>query len=106
MNEANSVKQGFEVAYRGMQAALKTLRKWAQLTTLILLAYSANEFAGLLRGISAQKMTGISALSGSLALIFSMWTMALCFLAVLLIANWTLSARLTRCNDIRPDSFR
>jgi hypothetical protein len=106
MNETDSVKQRFEVAYRGMQAALMTLRKWTQLTMLILLAYSANELAGLLRGISAQKMIGISALSGSLTLIFSMWTVGLCFLAVLLIANWTLSARLTHCSDIRWESFR
>jgi hypothetical protein len=85
-----------EVGYGRARVAIVELRKWAQLTALVLLAYSATEIADLLSAISASKATGISALTGSLAQIFSMWTAGLWFLAALCVLSWILSARLAR----------
>jgi hypothetical protein len=93
-------KQPFEVAYKRMQVALTALRKWVQLTVLVLLAYSATEFTDILRGIAASKMIGTSALSGSLAQIFSMWTAGLWFLVALCVVDWILSDRLARSADV------
>jgi hypothetical protein len=94
-------KQPFEVAYRRIQVALTAARKWVQLTVLVLLAYSATEFTDIRRGISSSKMIGTSAVSGSLAQIFSMWTAGLWFLAALCVASWILSDRLARSADVR-----
>jgi hypothetical protein len=101
---AHPAQRPFEVAYTRMQVALTATRNWAQLTMLILLAYSASEITDLLRGISLSKMIGTSALSGSLARIFSMWTAALWFMVVLWLANWILSDRLARSADIQSTS--
>jgi hypothetical protein len=85
-----------EVGYGRARVAIVELRKWAQLTALVLLAYSATELAELLSSISATKTIGISALAGSLAQIFSMWTAGLWFLTALCVLSWFLSARLAR----------
>jgi hypothetical protein len=77
-----------------------------QLTVLILLAYSATEIADEFRGISISKMTGISALSGLLGQMVSMWVVALWFMVALCIASWILGDRLMRCADLRADSRR
>ena len=46
---ANAAKRRFEMARRSIQVGLTNLRKWAQLTLLILLGYSTTEIADLLR---------------------------------------------------------
>ncbi len=106
VNNAHPAKQPFEIAYTRMQVALTAVKKWGQVTVLILLAYSASEITDLLRGISASKMIGTSALSGSLARIFSMWTVALWFMGALWLANWILSDRLARSADIQSTFSR
>ena len=83
------------------RTALANVDTWARLTVLILLAYSATECADLLWLISREKMIGLSALSGSLAQILSMWTAGLWLLVSLWIANWILSGRVTRNNEAR-----
>jgi hypothetical protein len=102
----SSPTQQFKMACATIQVAVVDLRRWTQLTVLILFAYSATETADLLTGISMTKMTGISALSGSLANVATMWMFALWLMAVLWIANWILSRRLTRCADLRADTLR
>ncbi len=106
MHAASSAAQQFRIARAAIQATSVELRRWAQLTALILLAYSATEIADELRRISIYKMTGISALSGSLGQVCSIWVVALWFIVVLCIANWILSERLARCGDLRADSLR
>jgi len=96
----------FNTAYAAIQVALVAVRRWVQLTVLILLAYSATEIADEFRRISISKMTGISALSGLLGQIVSMWVVALWFLVPLCLANWLLDDRLMRCADLRADSRR
>jgi hypothetical protein len=88
-----------EVGEARARVAIVELRKWSQLTALILLAYSAAEIADLLGFVSAAKTIGISALTGRLAQIFSMWTEGLWFVAALCVLSWILSARLTKCLD-------
>ena len=96
----------FKTARAAIQVALVAVRRWVQLTVLILLAYTATEIADEFRRISVSKMTGISALSGSLGQIVSMWVVALCFMVALCIANWILGDRLMRCADLRANSRR
>jgi hypothetical protein len=102
----SSPTQQFKMAYVTIQVAVVDLRRWMQLTVLILLVYSATETADLLRGISMTKMTGISALSGSLANVATMWIFVLWLMAALWVANWILSHRLTRCAYLRADTLR
>ena len=90
----------FECTSVRVQAAIISLHKWSRLTVLVLLAYSVTELTSLFRGISLTKMTGISALTGAWAQIFSMWTFALWFLAALCTANWFLSGCLARYDDV------
>jgi hypothetical protein len=106
MRAANPTVQRFRIARAAIQRALLELRRWMQLTALILLAYSATEIASELRRISIYKMTEISSLSGSLGQIFSVWEVALWFVVVLGVANWILSERLARCADLRTESLR
>jgi hypothetical protein len=73
VNDDSPATQQCRSACTALQVALARLRRWMQLTVLILLAYSAREIANLLREISMSKMAGISALSRSLGQIFSMW---------------------------------
>jgi|SRR5271170_2669425 len=94
----------FKTACAAIQVALVAVRRWVQLTVLILLAYSATEIAAEFRRISISKMTGISALSGLLGQIVSMWVVALWFMVALCIASWILGDRLMRCADLRADS--
>jgi hypothetical protein len=89
----------FEPSYARVQAAVSSLRKWSQLTVLVLLAYSATELASLFTGISLSKMTGVSALAGEWAAIFSMWTFASWFLVALCLSSWFLRNRLARYDD-------
>ena len=96
----------FKTACAAIQVALVAVRRWVQLTVLILLAYSATEIADEFRRISISKMTGISALSGLLGQIVSMWVVALWFMVALCIASWILGDRLMRCADLRADSRR
>jgi hypothetical protein len=103
---ASPAAQPFRTARDAIQRTLMELRRWVQLTALILLAYSATEIADELRRISRYKMTGMSALSGSLGQIFSMWEVALWFMVVLWIANWILSGRLAHCADLQADCLR
>jgi hypothetical protein len=98
---AAAPRRRFEMARLSIQVALTNLRKWTKLTLLILLGYSTTEIADLLRGMSLRKMTGISALSGSLESIFTMWSLAAWFLAALCIASWILSDRLARSTDVQ-----
>lgn len=106
VNAENPARHQFRGASASIEAALMALRRWVQLTALILVAYSATEIADLLRGISATKMTGISALSGGLAQIVSMCVVALWLIVALSIADWILSRRLMRCADLQVDSLR
>jgi hypothetical protein len=71
-------------------AAVTNLWSWFRLTVLVLLLYSATEFAEGFRGISIQKMTGISALTGQLSEMFEMWTAGLWLLVALCIAHCSL----------------
>ncbi len=96
----------FKTACAAIQVALVAVRRWVQMTVLILLAYSATEIADEFRRISISKMTGISALSGLLGQIVSMWVVALWFMVALCIASWILGDRLMRCADLRADSRR
>jgi hypothetical protein len=96
----------FKTACVAIQVALVAVRRWVQLTGLILIAYSATEIADEFRRISISKMTGISALSGLLGQIVSMWVVALWFMVALCIASWILGDRLMRCVDLRADSRR
>ena len=89
----------FERSYARIQAAVSSLRKWCQLTVLVLFAYSATELGSLFTGISLSKMTGVSALAGEWAEIFSMWKFASWFLVVLCLSSWFLSNRLARYDD-------
>ena len=89
----------FEPSYARVQAAVSSLRKWSQLTVLVLLAYSATELGSLFTGISLSKMTGVSALAGEWAEIFSMWKFASWFLVALCLSSWFLSNRLARYDD-------
>ncbi len=77
VNAARLAEQRFEVTYTRMQLALTAVRQWAQLTMLILLAYSATELTDLLKGFSASKMVTVSVLSGSLARILPVWAAGL-----------------------------
>jgi hypothetical protein len=106
VNAENPARHQFRGASAAIEAALLALRKWIQLTALVLLAYSATEIADLLRGISLNKMIGISALSGSLAQIALMWMFAFWLMVALWIAHWILSHGLTRGAGPRTDSFR
>lgn len=81
--------------------ALNNLDKWARLTVLILFAYSTTEGAGLFWSISTEKMMGISALSGDLARILSMWVGGLWLLVSIWIASWILSGRVIRSKEVR-----
>jgi hypothetical protein len=103
-SKANAVKalqRQLEKARYGFEVRLTGLRQWAKLTLLVLLAYSAVEIAALFREISFQRKTGISALSGSVANIFALWSPALWFLAALCVAEWILSRQLARSTDVR-----
>lgn len=104
-NSTDRDRRQFEMACRRLRVALTALRNWAQLTMLILLGYSAAEVTDILRGISVTRTIGPSALSGSLARIFSMWTAALWFAVALWVANWILSDRLVRSADVRANTF-
>lgn len=79
-----------------VRIATINLRKWAQLTTLIMLAFTANELTDMFSGIASSKMTGVSAISGTLAHIFSLWAPAIWFVAALCLASWLLKYRSAR----------
>ena len=101
---ADSAASRFRAARRSIHVALTTLRSWTRLTIWILLAYSATEIAALLRIISDTKVIGRSALSGALAQVFTIWSLALCFLAALSSMAWILSHHLARTADLRDDA--
>ena len=100
---ASPAQTRFEMARQRFQVALVAIRNWARLTLWILLGYSTVELAALFREISIQKKTGVSALFGSLAMIFTMWRPAIWFLAALCVAEWVLRQRLARSADVRTD---
>ena len=92
-------EQQFNKARSAIEIAQISISRWSWLTFLILLLYSTTELAWLLSLISREKMIGTSALSGSLANIFNMWTVGLWFLVALSIANWILANRLEHCRE-------
>jgi hypothetical protein len=106
VNADNPMEKQFRIACTAIQSAVVALRRWVQLTVLILLAYSATEIVDLLREISLNKVIGTSAISGSLANIASTWMCALWLFVVLWIANWMLSHRLMSCADRRVGSVQ
>ena len=95
-----AAEQQFDSACATLQMARISVSRWSRLTLLILLLYSATEFAGLFSLISRTKMTGISALSGSMANILDMWTLGLWLLVALSIANWILTSHVARCRHV------
>jgi len=96
-----AAEQQFNNACSVLQIAQISVSRWSRLTLLILLLYSATEFAGLFSLISREKMTGISALSGSVANILNIWTAGLWLLVALSIADWILASRVARCREVR-----
>jgi hypothetical protein len=98
-----AAQQKFDTAWSVLQIAQTSVSKWSRLTLLILLLYSATEFASLFSLISREKTIGISALSGSIADVLNMWVAGLWFLLALSIAGWILASLLMRC-DVRQSS--
>jgi len=100
-----AAERQFNNACSVLQIAQVSVSRWSRLTLLILLLYSATEFAGLFSLISREKMIGISALSGSIANILNMWTAGLWLVVALSIANWILASRVARCREVRQSSI-
>ena len=96
-----TTERQFNNACSVLQIAQVSFSRWFRLTLLILVLYSATEFASLFSLISRERMVGISALSGSIANILNMWTAGLWLIVALSIANWILASGVARCREVR-----